>query len=320
MSPTQARAFHAVALAGSFTAAARVLRISQPTVTTQVRALERHYGVELFYRHARGVQLTAAGKQLLAILQRMYASQSEAVEFLRSVEGLRSGYLRVGSYGPHYVTEMLARFHYRYPGIQVSVVFENSEHLSTRLLNYELDIAVMGRECNHAQLYALAYARPRVVIIAPKSDPLASRRVIDIEDLEGRRMVCREPGSEIRRIFEGEVRRAGVRFETAMELGSREGVIAAVAEGVGLGIMSEEGTIPTQRVVKLRVRNADMYTNVAVLCLTERRNALIIRTFLGVVEELVEAQETRRRTVHPRPTTHAPGAVIHGKFQGSHTG
>jgi DNA-binding transcriptional LysR family regulator len=43
MSPIQLRSFHAVATTGSFTAAARILRVSQPTVTTQVKALEEFY-------------------------------------------------------------------------------------------------------------------------------------------------------------------------------------------------------------------------------------------------------------------------------------
>ena len=60
MSPTQARTFLAVANAGSFTGAAKALHVSQPTVTTQIRELEKLYDVELFLRHARGVRLTGS--------------------------------------------------------------------------------------------------------------------------------------------------------------------------------------------------------------------------------------------------------------------
>ena len=63
MSPTQARAFHAVAMAGSFTAASKILNVSQPTMTTQVKELEALYGVELFHRHPRGVVLTDTGHE-----------------------------------------------------------------------------------------------------------------------------------------------------------------------------------------------------------------------------------------------------------------
>ena len=61
---TQLRSFHAVAQAGGFTGGARLLHISQPTVTTQVRFLEETYGIELFYRRGRTVRLTPLGEQL----------------------------------------------------------------------------------------------------------------------------------------------------------------------------------------------------------------------------------------------------------------
>jgi DNA-binding transcriptional LysR family regulator len=62
MTPTQARAFLAVAIEGSFSAGARRLNVSQPTVTSQVAAIERQYKVELFHRMGRGVRLTGAGQ------------------------------------------------------------------------------------------------------------------------------------------------------------------------------------------------------------------------------------------------------------------
>ena len=54
MTPTQARTFHPVAAAGSFTAAAKALHVSQPTVTTQIKDLEQYYDVELFFRLVAG--------------------------------------------------------------------------------------------------------------------------------------------------------------------------------------------------------------------------------------------------------------------------
>ena len=61
---TQLRSFHAVARAGGFTGGAKLLHISQPTVTTQVRFLEETYGIELFYRRGHKVTLTPLGEQL----------------------------------------------------------------------------------------------------------------------------------------------------------------------------------------------------------------------------------------------------------------
>jgi DNA-binding transcriptional LysR family regulator len=74
---TQLRSFHAVARAGGFTGGAKLLHISQPTVTTQVRFLEETYGIELFYRRGHKVSLTPLGEQLYAMAQKIFASKRD---------------------------------------------------------------------------------------------------------------------------------------------------------------------------------------------------------------------------------------------------
>src|SRR3546814_16155287 len=74
---TQLRSFHAVAREGSVTAAARAINVSQPTITTQVRELEAHYGVALFHRRGRRLELTQLGRDLLLTTQRFFGVRSE---------------------------------------------------------------------------------------------------------------------------------------------------------------------------------------------------------------------------------------------------
>jgi len=128
---TQLRSFHAVARAGSFTGAARLLHVSQPTVTTQVRMLEARYGIELFYRRGHVVSLTPLGVQLFEMAQKVFALESETMQLLEDSGELKSGQLRVGAVGPFHVTEMLARFNQRFPGLQVSVSVGNSSTIAS---------------------------------------------------------------------------------------------------------------------------------------------------------------------------------------------
>src|SRR6266851_327636 len=145
MTPTQARAFLAVALKGSFSEAARGLRVSQPTVTNQVKQIERRYDVELFYRRPRGAILTPVGEVLLPFIRRMFGSFEEASTYLDQVHGMRVGHLRVGSYGPYDVVKVVARYRKQFPAVSVSVDFFNSQILAEKLINYELDVAILGR-------------------------------------------------------------------------------------------------------------------------------------------------------------------------------
>ena len=89
MTPTQARAFLAVAIEGSFTGAAKRLNLSQPSVTTQVGLLERQYKVELFHRIGRGVRLTPAGNALLPTVRRLFRAQRRIILMRRIAPMLR---------------------------------------------------------------------------------------------------------------------------------------------------------------------------------------------------------------------------------------
>ena len=82
MNLAQLRAFHAVAREGSFTTAARALSVTQPTVSSQVKALEDSYGIRLFDRRGRRVVVTELGKTLFAITRRLYALEEEAEDVL----------------------------------------------------------------------------------------------------------------------------------------------------------------------------------------------------------------------------------------------
>ena len=73
------RSFYAAARYGGFTAGARQLHVSQPTVTSQVRALEGSYGVELFHRHGHRLELSDVGRELLAIAQRIFGLEEDAI-------------------------------------------------------------------------------------------------------------------------------------------------------------------------------------------------------------------------------------------------
>jgi len=284
---TQLRAFHAVAAEGSFTAAAKALRVGQPTITTHVRELESRFQVELFHRRGRRAVLTEAGEALLSVTQRLVTNEAEAVDLLRSFGGFRSGHLRVGAVGPYHVTEMLAAFNERYPGVSVSVRVGNSKEVLQSLFDFSADVAVLAHTEDDRRLLAIPYSRHPVVVFVNRRHPWSARDSIRIEELEGARVVLREVGSTTRLAFEEALARAGIVIDPVMQIGSREAVWMAVRRGIGLGIVSEIEFYPDPRLHKLRVSNAEIFTYAHVVCLAERQESRLIRAFLTVVETLL---------------------------------
>lgn len=296
---TQLRSFHAVARAGGFTQAAKLLHISQPTVTTQVRFLEEAYGVELFYRRGHKVTLTPLGEQLYEIAQRIFALEGETVHLLEDSGELKSGQLRVGAVGPFHVTEMLARFNRRYPGVEVSVRVGNSEVVLQELVDYRTDVAVLAHFTDDPRFHAVPYSRHPIVVFVPRSHRFAARRSIRIAELEGEPMIMREVGSTTRKALDEALARARVKPRIAMEIGSREAIREAVIMGVGIAAVSEIEYVPNPRIRMVPVSDAHMYTYAHVFCLKERREARLVRAFLDIVDGLL------RQARPPRPRVKA---------------
>ena len=286
MLPTQLRTFYAVAREGSFTAAARVLRVSQPTLTSQIKKLEASYGIELFRRHGRGVELTETGKQLLEIAHQIISNQDEAITFLKAVKNLEAGHLKIGAVGPYQAAEILAVFHQSYPGIKVSVNFGNSRDILKDVINYRADIGIVGLHTNDATLHSLPYSNPRPIVIVPRSHPWSDRDSICLSELTNQKMIRRELGSLTRDAFESALARENVAVKFVLEISSKDGIVAAVAQNVGIGVISEEEHIPNRHVHALQISDIGIKMQVLVICHTDRSEARLIKPFFEVAAKL----------------------------------
>lgn len=279
---TQLRSFHAVAAERGFTAASKVLNVGQPTLTSQVRALEEMFRVELFHRRGREVELTDAGEALFQITRRIIDLEGEARDVLNAFGGFHTGTLRVGAVGPFHATEMLSGFSERYPGIRLAVTVGNSREMVNRLLDYAADVAVLAHVEDSPHIFAMPYSRHEVVVFVNKSHRFARRRRIRIGELEGERMVLRERGSTTRLAFEAALKKHNVAIDPVMEIGSREAVWLAVARGIGIGVVSDIEFIPHPDLHVIEVADAEIHTTAHVNCLTERRGSRLIDAFFEV--------------------------------------
>ena len=295
MRHTQLRSFHAVAQGGSFTRGARRLGVSQPTVTTQVKSLETEFGIELFLRRGRRIELTESGSGLLDITRRLFADEKEAADYLernaRAQDRPSAGRRRRA----YHVTDMLAAFNARYPGLYVSVAVGNSRQTVRRSarLPHRRGGAGPCRSRSAAGGHSLPPARV-VVAFCPADHAFARRRGIRLRELEGQRHDRARgglddaprfrPGADARRVYGRSV---------VMEIGSRESIREAVAKGIGLGVVSEAEFIPDPRIRALPVTDAEIYTYAHVVHLSERQNARLVRAFLAVLKGLLAGAYAR---------------------------
>lgn len=278
------RSFHAVATHGSFTRAAEMLNITQPTLSGQVKELEERYGTKLFVRHGRRIELTDIGRSAFSITRLLFRHEQEVEHLLQSARALTSGELRVGADSPYLVTPLLAQFQRLYPGIQISIQYGNSEQLMTWIESRRCDVAFLANvPQGDEKLYSIPLPPDRLVVFVSQEHDWAERRSVTIEELVKQRIVLREKGSRTRAIFEDAVVTAGLELQDVMEIGGREGVREAVAAGFGIGIVAETELRVDARLRALPVSNADLAHAEYVICLQEMRSLRVNDAFLEMV-------------------------------------
>lgn len=284
------RSFHAVATHGSFTRAAEILHITQPTLSGQVKELEERYGIRLFVRQGRRIELTDIGKSAFAITQHLFRHEEEVEQLLQSARALTSGILLVAADSPYLVTPLLAQFQRLYPGIQISIQYGNSQQLMSWVESHRCDVAFLPIiPGGNDRLFSIPLAPDKLVVFVNQSHVWAERRSITIEELSEQRIILREKGSHTRSIFEAAMAQAGGKLNDVMEISGREGVREAVAAGFGVGIVAATELMADSRLRALRISNAELIYVQQVICLKERRSLRVTNAFLEMIESSQKA-------------------------------
>jgi aminoethylphosphonate catabolism LysR family transcriptional regulator len=280
MTPSQLRAFHLVAEAGSFSAAARDSGLSQPNLSGQVTALEKAYGIRLFDRRGRSVLPTETGRQLQGITSRLFAIQEEAKALLEGEQTLTRGHLRIAADSAHHVVPIMAALKKRAGALTFALSIDNSAIVLERLLRHEADVAVMAKSISDPRLHAIRLRADRIVLFVPARHSLAKRRSAPLAALADQELVLRERGSITREVLEQAMAAADIRPRSIVDVQTREGVREAVAAGFGIGAIFASELGDDRRFRTVAVSDTDLAVAEFAVCLQERRRTALVRAFM----------------------------------------
>jgi LysR family transcriptional regulator, low CO2-responsive transcriptional regulator len=280
MNLVQLRAFHLVARERGFTRAATAAKISQPTLSSHVAALEGAYAVRLFERRARELLLTELGRNLYDVTTRLFELEDEARALLAGTKALRRGHLRVAADNAYHAVPILAELRRSYPGLTFKLSIGNSAAVLQQLLDGEVDVAVTAKVGPDARLHAVEMKRDRLILFVPRNHPWSARPRIRMAELAAQPVVLRERGSFTREVFEQAIAAAGVRLGTVMEVQTREGVRETVAAGFGLGVVFESEFRPERRFHAMEFADAALSVGEFAVCLSGRRHMALVGAFM----------------------------------------
>ena len=287
----QLRTFKTVADLTSFSAAAQRLKLSQPSVSYQVKELEETLGLPLLDRLGKRVQLTEAGNVLYNYARRMLDVLDEATVVIEEMRGIQRGTLRVGAsttVGIYLLPAALGAFKKLHPGLVISLEIGTRARVQDQVLRNELDLAVVGPALKDAELAIIPFLSDELAVVAPAGHPLAGRRGLTLKDLADQPFIMREASSGSRLSLEKAARKAGAKLRVAMELGSNGAIKHAVESGLGLAVISRYATaleFSSGRLVELDVRGFPIRRDWHIVHLRRRKLPASVHAFIDFLKD-----------------------------------
>jgi LysR family transcriptional regulator, transcriptional activator of the cysJI operon len=220
--------FHTVAKRLNFTRAAEELFISQPAVTRHIQELEQQFKVKLFERNGTRIRLTDAGQRLLQHTEELFAIYRNIEFDMSSLTRRQSGRLYLGgsmTTAPYIIPPILARFHGRYPDVEVSLITGNTQQIEQALGQQEIDLGIVEGHSRHSSISYTEFMKDEIVLVSNPAHPLAKRASIRPEDLTRIPLLLREPGSGTLEVVAHALKGIGIKLSQLnkeMQLNSTE--------------------------------------------------------------------------------------------------
>ncbi|WP_022723355.1 LysR family transcriptional regulator [Rhodopseudomonas sp. B29] len=276
------RAVNEVFDSGSFAAAARRIGVSQSAVAQLVRELEAEFGVTLFDRHGQNLIPTSLCRQLYAATSRMQAIETEAMSILQQREELSGGELRVGLGNSMPGMALVAAFKRLYPKVRVAIEIGSWSTIVAAVSDQRVDIGVLPEVPDDRRFRRELCLNQRVVVLCHPGHPLKKRKGrVSIADLTAHPLVFRTRDSSTQRVVDRAFQVAGLRPEPAIVVNTREGMLEAVANHLGIGFMWEQGSSRMDRIAKISVPELDAEFPEYVFSLAGKRGRLVELFFLA---------------------------------------
>lgn len=269
------RAVNAVFETGNFSSAARRLGVSQPSVAQLVRDLEADFSVTLFDRHGHHLMATPLCRQLYAATSRLEAMEADAIGILEQREELAGGELRVGLGNSMPGMALISAFKALYPKIQVRIEIGNWSDIMAAVTDQRVDVGLLPEVPQDRRFRSEVCLSQRVVAICHPEHPLNVQGQVSIAGLMQYPLVFRTRNSSTQRIVDKAFRASGLRPEPAIVVNSREGMLEAVANRLGVGFLWEHGSSRTDRIAKVVVSEMDLALPEYIFALFGTKGALV---------------------------------------------
>lgn len=291
------KTFIAVSEKKSFSEAAKILYVTQPTITAQIKALEEELNTKLFERTTKKVEMTQSAAILLKYAKEIVHFNDLAKKEISEIEETMYGDLRIGcslTIGEYILPVFLKNLKDMYPLINMSVEITNSNNIVINMKDQLIDVGLVETPINDPQLVVEPFLEDELILIAAPHYFANKEITISPDLLKTTPLIMREKGSGTRAVVMERLQAAGLspdKLNVIMELGSTEAIKSAVAAGLGVSIISKHAIKKEQELQLIKaytIKNISFYRN---FYIAYRKNQVLKSTTDIFIEELKKERE-----------------------------
>jgi DNA-binding transcriptional LysR family regulator len=282
---SQLKAFYHVAKNKSFTLAAAELNVSQPTISMQVKALEKHYNVPLLRRTKKGIGLTDAGQKVFSYAKRIFSLAGELEKVLIDLDRFKSGTLRIAStrqLALYMIPGIVLKIRENYPELKLELYTDRSADIVNKLADMEYHVGVIGRVPYPDNMIYRHISKQKLYFIT--QDRFSDK--IRLEDLSNYPIILGEKGSATRAYIIDAFAKRNIPLNNCVDAQNPSAIKHMVHLGIGgafFPIYSIDEDVRKGKYFKLELLD-DLHLNIDVVYPMERRHSRAIRIFVSIIE------------------------------------
>ena len=246
MNLKQLEAFVRVAETKSFSTAAKMLFLTQPTVSAHISSLERELNTCLLVRNTKGVAISEAGKELYAYAEQLLELEQKIRERF-GLTGRQSGsVLRIAAStipAQYLLPDIMARFRKEYPEEQLKLFETDSSGVVDMILSHKADVGFTGTVLEKGSCTYIPFYQDELVILTPAAEKYRARKDADIASwILEEPVILREEGSGTRKEALRLLAQTGIditKLNVAAMMENQETIKRSVGSGMGISILSK---------------------------------------------------------------------------------
>ena len=277
----QIQVFLALSELLNFSRAAEKIHLTQPTVSSHLKSLERYLGTELLERGGRQIRLTPAGRLFLPYARRIYNLQDRAAKELRLHAGAETGSLEIGGSntpGQYLLPSLIGQFSARRKKVRITLKISDSEEIISRIADGRLELGLVGTPAPEGEFLSRPSHGDELILVAGPELAAGLGSEITAAKLKKLPLILREKGSATRRTTLAALQELGIKgpqeLNQVAEMGSVEAVRQAVKSNLGAAIISDLAVgedLAAGRLVRIDLPGPPIHRRFHLVCDRRRR-------------------------------------------------